>query len=408
MGTQMTTLAERFLTAMAAGDRTTLEGLMADGAVVRTFDSDGIGAHRPAAEAVDALLELPDGWVAETLEVFDSVEAEAASAADFRVQVRRGIETYDLNGAAMLRLEDGRITSVALYLALPMRTLERGRIIPANLTDEERRVFIESFPHRWDMREFFPPNMRFRRTPDVALVWTKLAHPGSNYVRLADWSEDDADRRISEVMDFYRSRGLGIQWTVGPFDKPADLGARLERHGFVLAGDQALMARFGLDNLDDIPTNPEIEVINLNTAPDRWEESLQINARAFQWPDDQTDNEREGWFEDLGSEPIRSVMALLDGKPVADAHLYLQNGIAYLGGAATLPEYRNRKIYSTLLRKRLEIARSEGYEVALIHAEPMSRRVVSRFGFETYAMYQVYGWMEPMDLEVIRTLVQDQ
>ncbi|HMO96606.1 MAG TPA: hypothetical protein PKD27_10845 [Tepidiformaceae bacterium] len=46
--------------------------------------------------------------------------------------------------------------------------------------------------------------------------------------------------------------------------------------------------------------------------------------------------------------------------------------------------------------------------MAVIHAEPMSRRIVSRFGFETAAMYYVYGWMEPMDLDVIRTLVQDQ
>ena len=403
-----TTIAEKFFRATAGGSEAELTDLMHESAVVRVFDSAGLGAHRPLAEAVAALTELRDGWMPGTLEIFGAAESGDHSAADFRIQVRQELETLDLNGAVVLKVDGGKVESAALYFALPMRSLERGRIVPANLNDAERKAFIEAFPHRWDMREFFPPNMRFRRTPDVALVWTKLAHPGSNYVRLANWSAEEADQRIRETQEWYKSKGLGIQWTVGPFDTPADLGERLERHGFVKAGDQALMARFGLDDLDDIPVNPDIEVIDLNKAPHLWEESLQINARAFQWPHDQTVNEREGWFEDLGSEPIRSVMALVDGKPVADAHLYLQNGIAYLGGAATLPEFRNRKIYSTLLRRRLKMARGEGYEVALIHAEPMSRRVVSRFGFETYALYDVYGWMEPMDLEVIRTLVQDQ
>lgn len=401
------TVAERFVEAIAGGGGE-LNGLLHESAVARIFDSGGMGAHRPRAEAIAALSELPAGWIRNTLQFFGSAESGGHSAADFRVQVRQGVETLDLNGAAVLSLTDGKVETAAVYLALPMRSLERGRIVPANLTDAERKAFIEAFPHRWDMREFFPPNMRFRRTPDVALVWTKVAHPGSNYVRLASWSAGEADGRIREIMDWYRAQGLGIQWTVCEFDKPADLGKRLESHGFVRAGDQALMARFGLENLDDIPVNPDIDVIDLKQAPNYWEDSLQINATAFQWSAEQTENEREGWFEDLGSEPIRSVMAIHDGKPVADAHLYLQNGIAYLGGAATLPEFRNRKIYSTLLRRRLELARSEGYEVALIHAEPMSRRVVSRFGFETYVMYDVYGWMEPMDLDVIRSLVQDQ
>lgn len=404
----MTTVAEDLIRAVAGSDTSALEGMLAESAVARVFDSEGFSAHRPAPEAIEALADVREGWITATLEFFDTSQTGSNSAADFRVQVRRGFETYDLNGAAMLRLEDGRVSTVALYLALPMRSLERGRIVRANLTEAERKVFIEDFPHRWDMREFFPPNMRFRRRRDVALVWTKLSHPGSNYVRLTNWSAEEADQRIQETMDWYRAKGLGIQWTVGQFDSPADLGQRLERHGFVRAGDQALMARFGLDNLDDIPTNAEIEVIDLNKAKEHWEASLQINATAFQWTEEQTENEREGWFEDLESEPIRSVMALVDGKPVADAHLYLQSGVAYLGGAATLPEFRNRKIYSTLLRRRLEIARDEGYEVALIHAEPMSRRVVSRFGFQTYAMYDVFGWMEPMDLEVIKTLIQDQ
>jgi ribosomal protein S18 acetylase RimI-like enzyme len=402
------TIATRLIAAVAAGGSMELEAILAESAVIRIFDEHGIAAHRPAAFVAEALLELRGAWMPESLEFFQSSESDGASTADFRVQLRSGAGIADLNGAAILTLGEGKVSGIALYLGKMLPSMQRFGIVRADMTDAEREAFIEAFPNRWDFREFFPPNMRLYRDGSVAKVWTNVAHPGSNYVRMVHWTAEEADQRIEEVKQWYRARGLGIQWTVGPFDSPPDLRERLERAGFVLAGDQALMARYGLEHLDDIPANPEIEVINLQQARQHWEASLQINATAFQWSQEQTDNERDGWFEDLESEPIRSVMALVDGQPVADAHLYLQSGVAYLGGAATLPAFRNRKIYSTLLRRRLEIAREEVYEVAVIHAEPMSRRVVSRFGFETQAMYYVYGWMEPMDLEVIRTLVQDQ
>ena len=78
-----------------------------------------------------------------------------------------------------------------------------------------------------------------------------------------------------------------------------------------------------------------------------------------------------------------------------------------LGGAATLHEYRGRHLYSSLLRHRLEDARDRGYHLATIDAEPMSRRVVSRYGFTEHAKSYIYGWMPVMDEKVVRSLVPD-
>src|SRR4051794_34409403 len=94
-----------------------------------------------------------------------------------------------------------------------------------------------------------------------------------------------------------------------------------------------------------------------------------------------------------GSRVCRLVLLRFDG------------GLALLGGAATVPTYRSRKIYSTLLRRRLEDARAHGYHVSAIYAGPMSRRVVGRYGFKEYARSQIYGWMPEIDMEVIRSLV---
>ncbi len=398
--------ARAFIEAVAARDGGRLAGLLHDDTLLRTWTWEGDGGHRPRPEALEALDEIAANWIDGSLEIH-SLVAEEEAAVQFRVQAREGFLPVDHNGAAFLQFRDGRIAVVDLHLSQPIPAALRHGIIRADVSGEEREALVQSLANRWDIREFFSPNSRFHRTRHFSRYWTKVAHPGANHFSRVRWSDAEADERIEETKRWFRERGLGIQWMVGPFDTPKDLGERLLRHGFLRAGDQALMLRFGLAKVDDIATNPEIEVVDLKARPDLWEASLQVNATAFKWPAEQTENERDGWFEDLQQPATRSFMALLDGKPVADAHLYLQAGVAYLGGAATLPEYRSRKIYSTLLRRRLERARDEGYEVAMIHAEPMSRRVVSRFGFETYAMYDVYGWMEPMDPDVIRTLVVD-
>ena len=105
---------------------------------------------------------------------------------------------------------------------------------------------------------------------------------------------------------------------------------------------------------------------------------------------------REREFNYLGS---------LNGQAAGIGRLELKSGVAYLGGAATLPEFRGQKVYSTLLRRRMESAHTHGYQLAAINAEPMSRRIVKQYGFKEYARLYIYGWMPVMDVEVIKSLV---
>jgi GNAT superfamily N-acetyltransferase len=171
------------------------------------------------------------------------------------------------------------------------------------------------------------------------------------------------------------------------------------------------MARVGLEQLD-IPTNPAIEIEVIDGTNDASIEArLQIVATCFNWTKEQADARRSNFFERAKDPKVREneigYLARLNGKPVADSRVILSTGIAYLGGASTLPDYRGQKIYSTLLRKRLEAAHARGYNVAAIHAEPMSRRVVSKYGFKEYGKAYVYGWMPVMDMKIIMSLVPD-
>ena len=60
------------------------------------------------------------------------------------------------------------------------------------------------------------------------------------------------------------------------------------------------------------------------------------------------------------------------------------------------------------IAKTLGDPRKHGYPIEAIHAEPMSRRVVFKFGSRDLARYYNYGWMPVLDMNVIRPLVPDE
>ena len=177
----------------------------------------------------------------------------------------------------------------------------------------------------------------------------------------------------------------------------------------ILAGDAAMMARLDLDQLD-IPVNPAVQVERVDGTDETLLDAMDhITQVCFNWTDEQVAEHRPGMIERLRDPKFREKEALfvawLDGQAVAYGRLLLEGGVAYLGGSGVLPEYRGRKVYSTLLRRRLEEARARGYHLAAIHAEPLSRPIVAKYGFKEYSRIYIYGWMPVIDVDVIKSLV---
>ena len=74
-------------------------------------------------------------------------------------------------------------------------------------------------------------------------------------------------------------------------------------------------------------------------------------------------------------------MAVLDGFPVAVSTVYTRDGIAVIGGVATLSEVRRRGIGALVTAVALLDARRRGYRVAVLQASTMGRSVYERLGF---------------------------
>jgi GNAT superfamily N-acetyltransferase len=335
---------------------------------------------------------------------------------EFRIQATdpasgRYLEHYR---SALLSVVAGRVQMIDLYCPEPIPSAHRqGWIAPATLSDDEMGRVLAEQNFSNDAHGPLPSQIASRLSLRQFQETSGLAHPGSNSVGGAHWTAAEADARIEAILDEHRARDIGFAWMVLPNDTPADLGQRLEAHGLVLAGSAAVMVRRGLDDLDAIPVNPAVSVVQADaTNAEQLEAILRIGAASFNWTPEQIPEWRRGLL-DQAKDPVRretdiGYLAYLDGQAVGFGRVSLRGGLAHLSGAGTLPELRGRKIYSTLLRRRLEKARERGYQLGTIQAEPMSRRVVVLYGFVEYAKTRMYAWMPVIDMDVIKSLVPDE
>jgi ribosomal protein S18 acetylase RimI-like enzyme len=76
-------------------------------------------------------------------------------------------------------------------------------------------------------------------------------------------------------------------------------------------------------------------------------------------------------------------LAEVDGVPAGGGMMSIHQGVASLGGAGTLPEFRNRGVQKALLLARIGEAARAGCDLAMVAASPGSgsQRNVERLGF---------------------------
>lgn len=89
-------------------------------------------------------------------------------------------------------------------------------------------------------------------------------------------------------------------------------------------------------------------------------------------------------FSDRAATPgFERYLARLDGLVAGGASLRVEDGVAQLNGAATLPAQRRRGVQSALLRHRLAEAARRGCDVAVVTTQPgsTSQANVQRAGF---------------------------
>ncbi|MDQ2717722.1 MAG: GNAT family N-acetyltransferase [Chloroflexota bacterium] len=221
---------------------------------------------------------------------------------------------------------------------------------------------------------------------DAEMQWFFMGPKRFNGVLRFSLASEDAsyvEARIAQVLDYFRARGVGIGWPVGPATRPAILPTYLEAHGFVRESDHIGMVA-DLFTLNE--DQPPVAGLAIKEVLDQ--ETLQVwrpvTMRGFESSDEHVQMYYEGYRNlGFGGElPWHHYLGYLDGAPVASGSLLLHAGVAGIYGITTVPEARRRGIGTAITLHALREARALGYRVGILFPSDMGLNVYQRIGFQ--------------------------
>jgi len=235
------------------------------------------------------------------------------------------------------------------------------------------------------------PGMTVSATRGVTVVDSGLACDTFNCILAARLTAETAAAAIAAALAHFAGVGRPFSWWVGPSDRPADLGARLEAAGLAAAeGELAMSASLGALPAADAP--PAELVIERVATPAQLSDFAAVNAANWTPPD--TNVLR---FYALAASvllsresPLRFFVGRVGREAVATLELAIGGGVAGIYNVATVDRFRRRGFASAMLRRALEEARAAGLRTAFLQASPDGVGVYRRQGFAQFGTITEY------------------
>lgn len=220
--------------------------------------------------------------------------------------------------------------------------------------------------------------------------------PMLNLVGMAEFTEENVDNGIQNVINLYRQEGKIFGWLVGPSTQPANLGEQLLAAGLMKIEDECMRGMVLPDLNHSIQTNPTIRVEQV--AISEWDANKAMMARAYGFGMTEEVIEPIIRFHESFGEQAKVYLAYADDRedPISFSSAFFDNAgeIILLGGAATVEEYRGKGVYSSMVAKRLEDARDMGYTIAIVQAvKGTSAPLCEKLGFESVSEIDFYAYI---------------
>ncbi|MFI9151686.1 GNAT family N-acetyltransferase [Streptomyces sp. NPDC053367] len=233
-----------------------------------------------------------------------------------------------------------------------------------------------------EMREHARPDGPGARIERAGRVVRQVAGPLDwNGVLWSRLDASDADAAIAEQVAHFGALGLEFEWKAYGHDRPDDLGDRLLAAGFTAEAEETLMIgeAAGLDltarEPDGVRVVPVTDARGVDLVAGVHEEVFGTDASRL----------RHRMLAQLAATPdtLLAVLALAGDEPVSAARMELVPGTGFAGlwGGGTLPAWRGRGIYRSLVAHRARAALSRGYRYLQVDASDQSRPVLERLGF---------------------------
>jgi GNAT superfamily N-acetyltransferase len=210
---------------------------------------------------------------------------------------------------------------------------------------------------------------------------TRVVGAGWSGVIWSDLTEASADAVIAAQLRRFAGLGHGWEWKHYSYDQPASLPARLLAAGFtpdpaetVLVAEVAALARE-----PDPPAGVDLVPV---TGQEEADALVAVHDQVFGGSHGAVG---QAVLRGLGLRPapVAGVIAVAGNTPIAAGRVEFPAGgdFASLWGGGTLPAWRGRGIFRSLVAYRAALAHQRGYRYLHVDALPGSRPILRRLGF---------------------------
>lgn len=233
----------------------------------------------------------------------------------------------------------------------------------------------------------------FRREETEYVIRHVSMYGERGFIIGSDVNGQNARQVIQHELSYFNGLGIGFEWKVYSYDKPEYLKDILEEEKFSIDPQEALMV---LD-VTTIPPHSQLykhvdtkEIVDekgirelISLIDIIWEESHEELGNRL-WRDKQADPESLYLYGVYDNDQL-----------VSAAWIYFEKNTSFasLWGGSTLPDYRGKGFYSSLLAIRAKKALEMGYRYLTVDASPMSEPILEKHGFQCLAY--TYGCQSP-------------
>ncbi|KAA0546948.1 GNAT family N-acetyltransferase [Bacillus sp. BGMRC 2118] len=205
------------------------------------------------------------------------------------------------------------------------------------------------------------------------------------FVIYSNLTNENAHEIINQEIEYFSSISQGFEWKYYDYDQPANLKDLLIEKGFTIEDPEALLVLDIESKTDLLAMSISPEIVRITKDKDI--DGI-VSLEDAIWNESHAEL-GERLKRDLKDDPENLLIyaAIIDGKVVSAAWMYLHEGTSFgsLWGGSTLPEYRGRGIYTSLIAIRAQEALKRGYTLLTVDASPMSAPILQKRGFELLA-----------------------
>jgi hypothetical protein len=222
--------------------------------------------------------------------------------------------------------------------------------------------------------------------------WTASDGCGWSEIAWSNLDSSSADDFIAAQISHFAQRHQDFVWRCYDYDEPRDLGQRLLRAGFALAGHSTLMVAevAAISKTVNLPAGVRLLPVHDEAGVARL---IEVHEAVFRADHSQLHRSILRQLEQAPS--ITSLVIAEAGRlAVSSARVEFlpQRSFASLWGGGTRAEWRRKGLYRSLIAYRAHLAASRGYQYLYVNASWDSRPILERLGFAPTSTLSTYAW----------------